>query len=212
MKAETISTTPTAMTDTERLGTRQYRDEFKKWMTALSPHAFVTVNVPHERSAPREPSFYLTCWTRCAEADLLGPRTLKISDFDRRIVWFFRREVSADDLVHFHAVVKFPSDRPWRDERPDTYSLVTRCERLEQALRLATSRTPEPFTRKNGYQPCAADIDCRPYDAERNHAGYLLKGMRQFHLPDDREFSNDDLLRDSGLIILPHLPHQKIKT
>lgn len=27
-----------------------------------------------------------------------------------------RREVSADDLIHYHAVVKFPTDRPWRDE------------------------------------------------------------------------------------------------
>jgi hypothetical protein len=36
--------------------------------------------------------------------------------------------------------------------------------------------------------------------------GYFLEGMRRFALPDDREFSTDDLLRDSGLIVLPHLP------
>jgi hypothetical protein len=201
---------PTAMTATERLETRQYRDAFQQWMTAWNPHAFVTVNVPHERSAPREPSFYLTCWTRCAEADLLGPRTLTIADFNRRIVWLLRREVSADGLVHYHAVVRFPASRPWRDEQPDIYNVVTRCDRLQAALRLATTGTPEPFTPKNVYQPFAADIDVRPYDADRNHAGYLLKGMRQSSLPDDREFSTSDLLHDSGLIVLPHLPLKKL--
>jgi hypothetical protein len=44
--------------------------------------------------------------------------------------------------------------------------------------------------------------------ADRNHAGYLLKGMRRFI--EDKDFSSAELLRDSGLIILPHLPHQKI--
>jgi hypothetical protein len=101
-------------------------------MTDWNPHAFVTVNVPHEASAPRGPNFYLTCWTRTAEVDLLGPRTLKIADFNRRIVWLLRREVSTDGLAHYHAVVKFPASRPWRDERPDTDSLVTRCDRLER--------------------------------------------------------------------------------
>ena len=191
---------------------RRYLEAFNMWMTDWNPHAFVTVNVPHEASAPREPTFYLTCWTRCAEADLLGPRTLKVADFNRRIVWLLRREVSADDLVHYHALVKFPASRPWRDERPDFYNVVHRCDRLQAALRLATSRTPEPFTPKNVYQPCAADVDVRPYDADRNHAGYLLKGMRQFELPDDPEFTTSDLLRDSGLIVLPHLPGKKLHT
>jgi hypothetical protein len=211
MKAETMSRTKTAMTETSRLGTRQYVEAFKEWMTDWNPHAFVTVNVPHERAAPREPTFYLTCWTRCAEADLLGPRTLKITDFNRRIVWLFRREVSAEDLVHYHALVKFPASRPWRDERPDFYSVVHRCDRLQTALRLATSRTPEPFTPKNGYQPCAADVDVRPYDADRNHSGYLLKGMRHVS-DDDRTFTSDDLLRDSDLIVLPHLPGKQLHT
>jgi hypothetical protein len=119
--------------------------------------------------------------------------------------------VSAGGLAHYHAVVKFPTSRPWRDERPDTSSLVTRCERVEQALRLATSSTPEPFLRKDAYQPRAADIDVRPYDADRNHARYLPKGMRHVS-DDDRTFTSDDLLRDSGLIVLPHLPGKKLHT
>jgi hypothetical protein len=92
--------------------------------------------------------------------------------------------------------------------------VVTRCDRLQAALRLATDRTPEPFTPKNVYQPFAADIDVRPYDADRNHAGYLLKGMRmrRSSLPDDREFNTGDLLPDSGLIVLPHLPGKKLPT
>jgi hypothetical protein len=81
--------------------------------------------------------------------------------------------------------------------------------RVEQALRLASSRTPEPFTPKNGYQPSVADIDVRPYDVERNHAGYLLKGIRRY---DRTEFSSDDLLRESGLIVLPHLTNKKPST
>jgi hypothetical protein len=225
--------TPTTMNINEQ----RYVDAFKQWMTEWHPHAFVTINLPnnpHPVKRVRAHPFYLTCWTRAAEADLLGPRTLKIADFDRRIVWLFRREVSADGLVHYHAVVRFPTDRPWRDEyryveqvkglktdvsfkqrmseRPGLENVITRCARLRQALRLASSRTPEPFTPKNGYQPSVADIDVRPYDPERNHAGYLLKGMR-FALPHDRtEFSSDDLLRDSGLIVLPHLPKTKLHT
>jgi hypothetical protein len=210
---------------------QRYVEAFTQWMTDWKPDAFVTINLPKVTRAPRPESFYLTQWTVAAESDLLGPRTRKIADFDRRIVWLFRREVSPDNLIHYHAVVKFPIDRPWRDEyRYDQKikgvttdvsfkqrmsergfeSVITRCRRLEQALRIASSRTPEPFTRKNEYQPSVADIDVRPYDVERNHAGYLLKGMRRFSLPHDRtEFSSDDLLRDSGLIVLPHLPGKK---
>jgi hypothetical protein len=35
---------------------------------------------------------------------------------------------------------------------------------------LTTSRTLEPFTAKSVYEPCAADIDVRPYDADRTEA------------------------------------------
>lgn len=192
---------------------QRYIESFKQWMTDWNPHAFVTVNLPNqpnELKRVRAHSSYLTLWTRNAEADVLGPRTLKIADFNRRIVWLFRREVSADGLVHYHAVVRFPTDRPWREEQPDTDNVVTRCERLQSALRLASSRTPEPFRPKNGYLPSVADIDVRPYDADRNHAGYLLKGMSRF-IEDRTEFSSDEVLHDSGLLVLPHLPHQKIK-
>lgn len=149
----------------------RYVQTFNDWMTDWNPDAFVTINLPNKPNGlkrVRDHAFYLNCWTRAAEATLLGPRTLKIADFDRRIVWLFRREISPDDLTHYHAVVKFPLDRPWRDEQ-DSWSNVTRCERLQSALRIASSRTPEPFIRKNGYQPSAADVDVRPYAADRNH-------------------------------------------
>ena len=208
---------------------QRYIQAFTQWITTdWKPNAFVTINLPKARRADRPESFYLTHWTRTAEADLLGPRTLKIADFDRRIVWLCRREVSPDDLIHYHAVVRFPVDRPWRDEyRYQEKKGVTtdvsfkrrmserglelvlhRCQRLEQALRLPSSRTPEPFRPKDTTLPLTADIDVRPYDPERNHAAYLLKGMRR-GIEDRKDFSSDELLHDSGLLVLPHLPRTK---
>jgi hypothetical protein len=200
----------------DEMNTQQnrYIQCFKDWMDQWKPHAFVTMNLPNARRAPRPESFYLTCWTRAAEADLLGARTLKLNDINRRIVWLLRREISPDGLLHYHAVVKFPTARPWREERtPGWYSVIDRCQRLQSALCLASSRTPEPFTATNGYQPSAANVDVRSYDRERNHAGYLLKGMREFYVDDEheREFTTHELLRDSGLTILPHVKVPAIK-
>lgn len=209
------------MTNTKRT----YVKAFKQWMTEWKPHAFVTINLPHVRRAPREETYYLSRWTRAAEGDVLGQHTVKeITDFNRRIVWLCRREVSPDGMIHYHAIVKFPVNRPWRDEfayaekkgtttdvsfrrRMSEHgfaNVVRRCAVLKTALQRASCRTPEPFTPLS-----VADIDVRPFDAERNHAGYLLKGLRDFPLPANREFTSDDLLRDSGLIVLPHLPKKK---
>lgn len=47
----------------------------------LEADAFVTINLPKAHRAPRPESFYLTHWTRTAEAGVLGPRTLKFADF-----------------------------------------------------------------------------------------------------------------------------------
>jgi hypothetical protein len=187
---------------------RGYVNDFKTWMMEWKPHAFATFNLPNARRAPREETFYLNYWTRAAEADVLGARTVKeVTDFDRRIVWLCRRAVSPDELIHYHAIGRFPLHRPWRDERPESYSIVSRCERLERALRVASSRTPEPFSDGDGYQPSVADIDVRPFHAER-HIGYLLNRQTDLTMPDNRDGSTDDALRDR-LFILPHVPRPK---
>jgi hypothetical protein len=184
----------------------EYVRAFRNWMDAWKPHAFVTINLPHETDRLRvkhDPEFYLNCWTRCAEAQVLGPRTRKIADYSRRIVCMFRREVAPDGLIHYHGPAWFPMARPWRDEKDGRYSVSLRCERLELALRIASSRTPEPFTPKDGYLPNTADILVIPFNnSERDHAGYMLKGMWRY-VP---EWVTDETTWDSGLIILPHLP------
>lgn len=188
-----------------RKRTALYIETFTDWMESWKPHAFVTINLPHERDkrrVPHDPQFYLTLWTKCAEADLLGTRTLKQPDYDRRIVWMFRREVAPDGLIHYHGIAWFPLGRTWREEEPGPFKLRNRCERLQLALRLASSRTPEPFTRQGTLYPNAADINVIPFDIpKRDHPGYTLKGM--WHVGRD---STDESPCDSGLIILPHLP------
>lgn len=195
----------------ERPRTREsaYVTAFRNWMDDWKPHAFVTINLPHEldqRSVQHDPQFYLNLWTRCAEADVLGTRTLKHTQFARRIVWMFRREVAPDGLIHYHGPAWFPLGQPWRDETPGRYNLLDRCERLELGLRMASSRTPEPFTPKNGYLPNAADVKVIPWDStERDHAGYMLKGLWR-HVP---EWVTDETTYDSGLFILPCLPKRE---
>ena len=156
-----------------------YVTAFRNWMEAWKPHAFVTVNLPNELNktrVPRDPQFYLKCWTRCAEADVLGTRTLKQTTYDRRIVWMFRREVAPDGLIHYHGPAWFPIGRTWRQETPGRYNVMDRCQRLQLALRLASTRTPEPFSPTNVYLPNAADIVVVPFDIpERDHPGYTAK-------------------------------------
>jgi hypothetical protein len=187
-----------------------YEDAFRKWMETWAPHAFVTVNLPHERDktrVPRDPMFYLNFWTRAAEAAVLGARTLKLSDYAVRLVWMFRREVALDGLIHYHGVVRFPLGRRWRDETPGHCNVGERCRQLAHALRRAASRTPEPFTPKSAPLAYVADIHVIPFDAAvRDHAGYMLKGMWRF-VPD--EWTAGEATYDSGLIILPHLPKKR---
>jgi hypothetical protein len=183
----------------------RYIDSFKRWVDEhVQPHAFVTMNLPNARRAPREESFYLTFWTRAAEEQLLGARSLKVNDFERSFLWLLRREVSADNLIHYHAVVRFPLRTTWRNE-PAPFSIATRCARLHAALLRAASRTPEPFSPLAATAPRLPDFDVRPYERARNHAGYLLKEM---HRLEERDFFASDVLRDSGLIVLPHLRHR----
>ena len=186
--------------------TAVYVAAFREWMEAWKPHAFVTVNLPKELDktrVQRTPHSYLNCWTRCAEAGVLGTRTLKQTTYDRRIVWMFRREVAPDGLIHYHGPAWFPLGRTWREETPGRFNVGNRCERLQLALRLASSRTPEPFTPKNVLLPNAADIDVIPFDIpERDHPGYTLKGMWHF----GRESVIEQSPCDSDLIIVPHLP------
>lgn len=189
---------------------QKYVEAFKAWMTDWQPDAFVTINLPGEHAAPRNAEFYLSLWTRVAEADLLGPRTLKLPHFDRRIVWLFRREVSTNKLVHFHAIVKFPTNRQvWRGETAG-FDPAARYERVANALRAASRRTPEVHRSKGLHQPLSADIDVRPYRGDWNHAGYLLKGMRDGST-ETSEFCTEELARDSGLIVLPHLPKKQLR-
>lgn len=198
-------------TETAERTESPYVTAFRTWLEEWKPHAFVTFNLPHEQDKLRvkhDPEFYLNCWTRCAEADVLGTRTLKIADYSRRIVWMFRREVAPDGLTHYHGPAWFPLRRPWRNETPGRYNVVQRCERLELALRTASSRMPEPYAPKDAFLPTAADILVIPFNnAERDHAGYTLKGMWSY-VP---EWVTDETTWDSGLIILPHLPKRGTK-
>jgi hypothetical protein len=197
-------------TGTERKESH-YVTAFRGWLDRWKPHAFVTVNLPHEQDKLRvkhDPEFYLNCWTRCAEADVLGARSLKIADYSRRIVWMFRREVASDGLTHYHGPAWLPLGRAWRGETPGRYSISERCERLELALKSASSRTPEPYAPKDTFLPTAADILVIPFNnTERDHAGYMLKGMWR-NVP---EWVTDETTWDSGLIILPHLPRKGLK-
>ena len=181
-----------------------YTQAFKDWMKDLQPNAFVTINLPHElnrRRVPRDAQFHLNLWTRAAEAKVLGPRTLKDADYNRRIVWLFRREVAPDGLVHYHGIAKFPAARAWRHESTSA-DLADRCGRLRDTLMRASRRTPEPYATSVIDRMRGADIDVRPFDGEHDHAGYLLKGLWTT-APD---WVTDETTYDSGLIILPHLP------
>lgn len=191
-----------------------YVTAFREWMQDFKPDVFVTINLPKEPDGgwqdtwvPRSPLFYLSHWTRSAEAKVLGPRTLKIAKYDRRIVWIFRREVSPAGLVHYHGIVRFPEDREWKHERAGhTQDLATRCRYLLRALITASKRTPEPYATNRVTARFGADLDVRPCDAAY-HAPYLLKGLWKWVPPS----ATDESTWDSGLIILPHLPKKGLK-
>ena len=62
-------------------------------------------------------------------------------------------------------------------------------------------KTPEPFGVPKTEILFKQMIDVRPYHPE--HAAYLLKGFRYIE-SHDNERTTEELMRDSGLIILPH--------
>jgi hypothetical protein len=178
------------------------REYVRAWKTFLKQDfrdpMWVTMNVPNERSTGRPQGFYPNLWTRAAEAELLGPRTLKLTDLARRIVWLMCREVAADGMIHYHAVVRFPADCRFRDGRLLTeLSVAERVKRLEQALENASRRTPEVFAGR--YRHIHVE------QLHDNSAAYLFKAMRWPSLRADPEKQSGELLRDSGLIILPHI-------
>ena len=172
------------------------------WINDHDPDLFITINLPAESQGKRDPQFYLSLWTRAVEAILLGPSALKARTQDRRFLWFARREVSAKGLIHYHIIGKSPLGMPWRG-LPGSTNLANplRCPRVKSALLRAYLRTPKPFGAPNTKILFDGMIDVRPYKPE--HAAYLLKGFRYIE-SHDGERTTDELMRDSGLIILPH--------
>jgi len=150
---------------------------------------------------------YLKLLARRAEAEVLGPRTLKLPDDGRRIRWIARREID-DGLIHYHALVTFP-ERLWRRESPPGFDVDERCRRFENALIRAALKIPELFPRL-GVVPSldGGDIDVRR-PARSWHPEYLLEGMRRMSF-DDPERVSENLLGDSGLIILPGPNHRRV--
>jgi hypothetical protein len=179
-------------------------DDLADWINGHDPDLFITINLPAEWQGTRDAQFYLSFWTRSVEASLLGPLALKTTSYDHRFLWFARRETSAKELAHYHIIGRSPRGRRWRG-LPGSTNLTNplRCARVKSALLLACLRTPEPFGGSRIDILFKRMIDVRPY--QREHAAYLLKGFRYIE-SHDKERTTEDLMRDSGLIILPHLP------
>jgi hypothetical protein len=182
------------------LGPHLYGKAFATWVNDVRlPDAFVTIRFPNIRRMQRSELFYLRFLARCAEADVLGRRTLKWRDDGGRIRWIARREV-AEGLIHYHALVNFTT-RLWRRETPPGFDDEERCSRFEHALIRAGRKVPQLFKRLvTGPSVDGGDIKVIP--AAERHAEYLLKGMRRPSY-DDPERVSEYLLRDSGLIFLP---------
>jgi hypothetical protein len=129
----------------------------------VRPDMFGTFLIPIRRNS-RDPQFYLSLWTRQAEAALFGARSLHISTYEGRCLWLMVNETgrecsnrSAEGLTlnHFHALGRFPRSspaaiggrRPMIEEResPRPLTRSERCARMEQALKEASRRTPEAY-------------------------------------------------------------------
>jgi len=191
-----------------------------EWIDEQEPDVFITINVPAAHRALRDMQFYLSFWTRSIERNLLGERSLKRTSYEQRFLWFARRETSAAELPHYHIIGRAPHGRAWRgltnSGKPISH---LGCARVKSALLAACVQTPEPFGRKKSDESDTLHgksailfgtmVDVRPY--RREHASYLLKGCR-FPEAHDKERITDELLRDSGLIILPHLPKRGTST
>lgn len=85
-----------------------------------------------------------------------------------------------------------------------------RRTRMQTALIEASKRTPEPYAQSPLDILRGADIDVRVYHPD--HVPYMFKQLSPRFREHWTEGNLDDtLLRDHGLIILPHLPQRKEK-
>ncbi len=186
--------------------TTLYIESFAIWMgDVFKPTAFVTIRLPHVRRMPRSELSYLKLLANRSEADVLGARTRKLPDDGRRVRWILRREIDAG-LIHYHGLLSFP-ERLWRGEHPPGLDAAERCRRFENALTRAALKIPELFPRL-GVVPSVDGCDIQVKPAAPRHAAYLLKGMRRPSC-DDPERLSHNLLRDSGLILLPGPNHRR---
>ena len=189
----------------------------------IRPNAFVTVLLPYtpglrpkEDRRVRDHQFYLSLWTRKAEAALWGASTLRLDNYSDRCLFFFTRETIRQDwthdgalkkFTHYHAAGRMPA-RPMLIER-ETGLLPTaeRCRLLQAALVDASKGTPEPYAKDVTLPFSGADILVEPY-AGPQHAKYIFKQLRPYFSEHWTESLEGPLLRDHETFILPHLPNR----
>lgn len=185
----------------QQSGAHRYVAAFEDWMAQWQPDVFVTINLPNAPSPQkqiRSHEFYLSLWTRIADTNLTTRRHVSHGNPTDRTVWIFRREVSPDGLIHYHALAK--TSDAIRRAFPVQWDIACFCASLQRDLKLASSRTPEPFKRKNEHLPICADIDVRP--ASPHHYEYLVKQVTWPSIY-DHERVDSVIQRDSGLFIFP---------
>lgn len=205
------------MTDIGQIQAPHHVGNIQRWIEdTVRPNAFVTILMPVSRT-PRPHEFYLSVWTRHAEATLWGKSALHVSNYHDRCLWFFVHETINDQgkglkLHHYHALLRMPgfsyaykgTRRPMLEERRigRMLPLPGRCLRMQDALAAATKKTPEPF-RTNGNLR-TADITVLPYRPE--HAPYVFKQLKPWYREHWIERTEGTPLQEHGLFILPHLP------
>jgi hypothetical protein len=198
----------------------------------VRPNAFVTILMPI-RKTPRPHEFYLSLWTRHAEAALWGRRALDVSTYSDRCLWLFVRETIRQDwrkkysdgkpreLVHYHGLLRMPTftfcgfrgrAHLMQEERPAgrMLSMSERRSRMQAALIEASKRTPEPYAQSPLDALRGADIDVRAYHPD--HVPYMFKQLSpRFREHWTEQQADYTLLRDHELFILPHLPQKRKK-
>lgn len=205
------------MTTNSQTHSTNHVDNIQGWLeNTIRPNAFVTILMPITRT-PRPHEFYLSLWTRKAEASLWGKSALNVSNYDDRCLWFFVHETINDKgkgskLHHYHALLRMPgfsyafkgSQRPMLEERRigRMLPLSARCARMQDALVSASKKTSEPFCRNGKLR--TADITVRPYHPAQTP--YVFKQLQPWHHEHWTEGTDGVQLREHGLFILPHLP------
>jgi hypothetical protein len=194
-------------------------EAFAAWIDQeIRPNAFVTILMPS--AAERDPMFYLSLVTRKAEAALWGQSALHVSNYDDRCLWMFVAEtirqsfqksgnVKPTKLRHYHGLLRMPT-RPMLIEQGNKMLTTSeRCQRLQDALIEATTRTPKPFATGSSLDRLrGADILAEPYRSDV-HSKYVFKQLRPRFREHWTERLDGPLLRDHGLLILPNLPKTK---